>query len=222
MKVLKKLRLSFNLNQEELANKLLIKHNTISQYETDLYPSFKIIKKISELFKVSTDFLLLEDKCFYPKTINFINLAIKLDENNNSNLKKLIKNNIINLIKDMNNLKIEIKLDNIKEKLNNNFHSNLKILRNQNNITQNQLSNELDIVRSVVGMYEIKNYPSIDKMIKLSEIFNCSIHALVTGEKLSFNFKDKNFGKTILIADHLLSIEDKKFLFKLMGNMIKK
>ena len=41
-------------------------------------------------------------------------------------------------------------------------------------------------------------------------------------ELRSLIFKDKDFGQSILLADHLLSLEDKKFLIKLMGNMLGK
>ena len=222
MKILKKLRNSLNLTQKEFAKKLSIEQNTLSQYEADFYPSFKVIKKISEIFEVSIDYLLLEDKCFYPKSLSFIKKAIELNHQNNTDSKSFVKKAISNLIPEINNKNIIIKQDSIIEKLENNFHDNLKILRNINELTQNQIAEKLKIVRSVVSLYETKNYPSIDKMIKLSQLFNCSIHTLVTGEKLSFDFKDKNFGKTIFIADHLLSIEDKNFLIKLMGNILEK
>lgn len=221
MKILKDLRENFKLKQEELANKIDLEQNTIAQYEADKYPSFKVLKKISILFKVSIDYLLLEDKCFYPRNLNYIKSTITLDNNNNSEMKSLIKKNINSLTKHIENQSIKINLDDIGENLKDNFHSNLKTLRQINNLTQKQIANELNIAEPVVSFYEKKNYPSIDKMIKLSEIFNCSIHALVTGEKLTFDFKDKNFGKIILLSDHLLSIEDKNFLIKLMGNFLK-
>ena len=58
-------------------------------------------------------------------------------------------------------------------------------------------------------------------MIKLSEIFGCSINALVTGIPLIYNFKNKKYEETILVADHLLTIEEKSFLIKLIKKLLK-
>ena len=222
MKILKNLRNNFNLTQKELANKLAIEQNTLSQYEADYFPSFKVLNKISEIFKVSLDYLINENMCFYPRSLDFMNLSNELDNKNNSESKSLIEKNISNLIQNISSLNIEIKQDKIPTILEKNFHSNLKSLRILNNITQKHIAEKIKTGESVIGMYERKNYPTVDKMIKLSEILNCSIHALVTGQQLSFNFKDKNFCQSILIADHLLSIEDKNFLIKLMKNIIDK
>lgn len=57
-------------------------------------------------------------------------------------------------------------------------------------------------------------------MIKLSKFFDVSIHAMVTGEKLRFDFQDGHFGRTIVLADQLLSLDDHKILIKLMENII--
>ena len=45
----------------------------------------------------------------------------------------------------------------------------------------------------------------------------CCVSSAIKSEAL----KDNKFGQSILIADHLLSIEDKNFLIKLMNNLIK-
>lgn len=222
MKILKELRNNLNLTQKELAKKLSIEQNTLSQYEADVYPSFKIIKKIAETFNVSIDFLLLENNCFYFKNIKYIKLGKEIENINDIKSKNLIKNNILNLSKEINDLNIEIKQDDFLEKLEDDFHKNLKLLRNDKNLTQIKIAEILNVDRSIISLYEKTNFPSIDKIIKLSEIFNCSIHALVTGDKLKFDFKDKNFGRLILLSDHLLSIEDKNFIIKLMGNILKK
>ena len=95
MKILKKLRNNLNLTQKEFAKKFSIEQNTLSQYEADFYPSFKVIKKISEIFEVSIDYLLLEDKCFYPKSLSFIKKAIELNNQNNTDSKSFVKKAII-------------------------------------------------------------------------------------------------------------------------------
>lgn len=56
---LKKLRLSKNLTQLQLAKRLNISKSMISAYENDIrLPSYDVLIKISRIFNVSTDFLL--------------------------------------------------------------------------------------------------------------------------------------------------------------------
>ena len=57
--IVKKLRLSHNLNQVQLANELNVSKQTISNWENNnILPSIDMLVKISRFFSVSTDFLL--------------------------------------------------------------------------------------------------------------------------------------------------------------------
>ena len=60
--ILEKLRREHDLTQKELAVKIGVANNTISQWETGLYkpPTEKLIK-LSKLFNVSIDYLLEHD-----------------------------------------------------------------------------------------------------------------------------------------------------------------
>lgn len=52
----------------------------------------------------------------------------------------------------------------------------IKSLREEFNYTQQDLAEKLDSSKSVIGLYESETRkPSLDVLIKLSEIFNCSI-----------------------------------------------
>lgn len=56
---LKSLRLKENLTQAQLATKLQLTKSVISAYETGLrLPSYDVLIHISQIFNVSTDFLL--------------------------------------------------------------------------------------------------------------------------------------------------------------------
>ena len=57
--IVKKLRLSHNLNQVQLADELNVSKQTISNWENNnILPSIHMLVKISRFFSVSTDFLL--------------------------------------------------------------------------------------------------------------------------------------------------------------------
>ena len=70
MKILKELRNNLNITQKDLAKKLLIEQNTLSQYEANKFPSFLILKKITKIFEITLDYLILEKKCYYPRSFN--------------------------------------------------------------------------------------------------------------------------------------------------------
>lgn len=67
---LKKLRISHNLNQVQLASGLNVSKQTVSSWENNnILPSIEMLVKISRYFSVSTDFLLeLDDRTYVETT----------------------------------------------------------------------------------------------------------------------------------------------------------
>ena len=62
----------------------------------------------------------------------------------------------------------------------NNFSNNLKNLRRIKKITQIELANKLSLSRTSIVMWESgQNYPSMDKLIELANIFDCSVDFLL-------------------------------------------
>ena len=56
----------------------------------------------------------------------------------------------------------------------------IKYLREEFHFTQQELANKLECSKSVIGLYENETRkPSMEILIKLSEIFNCSIDYLL-------------------------------------------
>jgi len=217
MKNLSKLRSFFNLTQEDLAEILSVETNTIALYESEkATPSFKILKKMISYYDVSWDFFLLDEDCIYPKNIKLLRLAKKLDELTKAEARNSIEYNAKSFLGEKINEKLKIKFDDNSIILTDNFNSNLKQLRILNNLKQIELATSIEVSRSLLSKYEENTYPPIDKIIKLSEIFNISIHALTTGEKLSSYFKDGYFGEIMLLADYFLPFEQQKILITLM------
>lgn len=64
--IIKKLRISHNLNQVQLAKSLSVSKQTISNWENNnILPSIDMLVKISGFFSVSTDYLLELDNRKY-------------------------------------------------------------------------------------------------------------------------------------------------------------
>ena len=87
------------------------------------------------------------------------------------------------------------------------FGNNLKKIRQDCNLTQEELAKKIDTSRSNIANYENnKNMPSIDVLSKLSKVLDCSIDYLLGKSdernpketdplglaKIGFNMKDYN------------------------------
>lgn len=76
--------------------------------------------------------------------------------------------------------------------MDNHFSTNLKFLRNKNNMTQNELAKRLNKDYSTIGKWELgQRNPVMADIIKISEIFNITIPELV-GADLRFNNNQTN------------------------------
>ena len=65
---IKGLREGLRLTQRQLAAKLQVAHNTVSQYENGtIYPSLGMVVELAQIFDVTTDYLLGADKEYAMK-----------------------------------------------------------------------------------------------------------------------------------------------------------
>lgn len=229
IKISKKINISQNLKLlrnykeitlQQLADILNQKYNSTKQYEFDnIIPPIDILIKMSDYFEFSIDSILLFDNLEYIKNIKLISLAEKIDKMTPDNRYK-IESTIETLLKSINS-DLQSNQDNVDIQLTDKIHENIKNLREKKALSQRELSKVFNKSSSFINQYEIgKNKPSPENLIKLSGYFNISIHALITGQKLFFNFINKAFENAILKADKQLSLEDQKFIIKLMNKII--
>lgn len=90
------------------------------------------------------------------------------------------------------------------------FGERLKMLRNKKKLTQEELANKLDVTKACISCYENSTRePSINTLIKLSQIFSVSIDYLV-----GFDYVSKNkLGKVNLTkseVDLILNLRNNK------------
>ena len=75
---IRNLRRDFNISQVELANKLCVTKQCVSNWENDnIQPSIEMLVKIARTFNVSTDFLLGEDNHTYIEVTNLTKTQIR-------------------------------------------------------------------------------------------------------------------------------------------------
>lgn len=79
------------------------------------------------------------------------------------------------------------------------FNEKLQQLRKQNNLTQEQLAEQLYVSRTAISKWESgKGYPNIESLKSISNLFSVSIDELLSNEELitlAENENQKNIGK---------------------------
>ena len=69
----------------------------------------------------------------------------------------------------------------------------LSKLRKENNYTQEQLANVLGVSRQSISKWESNiAYPETDKLIRISELFNCTLDYLLKDAEETSNSKQTN------------------------------
>ena len=78
----------------------------------------------------------------------------------------------------------------------NNFAYNLKHLRIENGMTQEDLGKKLNKDYSTIGKWEnATRSPMMEDVIKIAELFNISLQDLITGKNFMFNSSKENHEK---------------------------
>lgn len=63
-----------------------------------------------------------------------------------------------------------------------NFAENLRVLREKNGMTQEQLAEKMEVSRQTISKWEsASSFPEMDKMIQLTELFGCTMDGLLNG-----------------------------------------
>lgn len=74
-------------------------------------------------------------------------------------------------------------MDSGKEKMNMGFGENLQFYRKRNNITQEQLAEQMNVSRQTISKWESENsYPEMDKLLQLCDLFGCTMDLLLRGD----------------------------------------
>ncbi len=72
-----------------------------------------------------------------------------------------------------------------------NFSDKVRKLRIQNNLSQEELSEKLDVSRQTISKWEAGNtFPEIEKLISMSDFFQVSIDYLLRDNIMNVNFSE--------------------------------
>ena len=79
------------------------------------------------------------------------------------------------------------------------FGENLKLIRKSNNISQEYLAEKLGVSRQSVSKWETgENYPSMNNILCLCDIFKCKINELVHEDFADINFLDDEIKESVV------------------------
>lgn len=101
------------------------------------------------------------------------------------------------------------------------FGQKIKKLRNENNLTQEELAEKIFVTRTAISKWETDNgYPSIDSLKTISNLFNVSIDDLVSDADIENSklIDEKNARKMYFVAIAFLSLT---VLFTLLAYFLK-
>ena len=110
--------------------------------------------------------------------------------------------------------------------------NNLKIKRRQLGLTQQLISNLLNLERSTYAYYETgKTTPSVETLAKLSELFDCSIEELLTvpapvlREEPGFSLKEDTLApvkvaKRLIFKISSLNLDDRLIVEDLVDKLL--
>ena len=94
---------------------------------------------------------------------------------------------------------------------------NLQFLRKRNDITQEQLAEKLNVSRQSVSKWESDAaYPEMDKLLQLSEMFNCSLDDIVRKDISKLYVEDKsNYNEHMNLFSKMIALGVGLILFGL-------
>lgn len=93
------------------------------------------------------------------------------------------------------------------------FSEKLQKLRKENNLSQEQLADKLDVSRQSVSKWESgQTYPEMDKLLTMCKLFNITLDDLTNDEVQYNDVKSKNKNSFDNLVDDVMYIIDKTFV----------
>lgn len=97
------------------------------------------------------------------------------------------------------------------------FKDNLRQRRRAANMSQKDLGDKLNVVQATIASWERgRNEPSIAMLIKLADIFDCTLDELVGHTELSHNLEESS---TLLYELRQLSDEERRLIYSMISTV---
>lgn len=214
------LRQAYDLSFSDIESQTQIDNSTLRVYaSSDKKPSTENAIKLSLIFGVSLDYLLLGTNNQYINNIRLLKLSSEIEKYGFEERSFLEKS--ISVFTDAIIDEKLSKCDSTDLKFAENYGQNIKTCRKTRNLSQSSIAKQINQSASVISRYESGEYDiGITNLCSFSQLFDVSVHYLCTGNKLSFNFSNPFLKKSVLKADANLNIREQITLCNLMQKLI--
>lgn len=190
---------------------------TLKNYEfySDL-PNYENIKKLSNFFQVTIDFLLLNSKNSFINNYNLFFLAEKTN-----NLPSMQRNHIEDTVAQFINIKSKVKTkfdDKKTYQFEPSINKNIKIIRDFHKVSQSALAKTLNLKsgNSISNIERGAAKVPYDLLYILSKKYSVSIHYLITGMPLVFEIKESFLLESLIKFDKTAKPQDIQTVTNLM------
>lgn len=213
------IRQNSGLTIADVYNKTKISKSTLESYEAGQFrPPYKALKKLSELFALSIDFLILGEETKYIKFISMFEQAEKIDKLSSEDRSRIetFIDTFLGGGKEIHHF-----YDTTEFILSSNFNHNITVLFSHLKLTQKEIGKKIGgLTERQIASYKKNSECSYETLISISKIFNISIHYLITGKRLIYNFENRQFEKYVLSADEYLDFQKFFILMEMMQKII--
>ena len=240
--VIRNLRKSRNITQEQLAEAICVERSSIGKYETGTLPSVDVLIRIADYFDVSVDYI-LNDTVITPsafsKRLKDLRNKRKLSQNDIADILN-VKSNTISQYENGRRepdfsslcriadyfgvttdylLGIEDTPD-IVLPLRTLFGDQLKKYRSMANLSQSTLAKLLNVSRQAVGSWETnRTSPSPEMIVEIASVLNVSTDTLLgvasdseSGKNTDTIFYDESHGAQAIKMERLIELRKQQNL----------
>lgn len=197
----------YGLSLKELSKKSKLNFTTLEGYEfKNIQPPYQNIIKLSSFFNLSIDYLTRGEQSRFIKNILFLKFANEVDDLPYSEVNKLeiYIDAFLDRRKSIHRIYDKADLQFTK-----NFNDNFRAIVEYSELTENDFAKKFDLTKRKVASYKKATECPYEILCKISDKYKISMHWIITGEKLNFNFEDRKFEKQVLKADEYL---EKKYI----------
>ena len=213
----------YGYSQANLSEKIGLNALTIKGYLSNnvkAQPSIESLLKITDFFGVSLDYLLLESKNPFVNSVNLFRLGEKIDEAHEFSSRYQLEATISLYLHDHTS---KSKFDSNYDKLflSHSINDNIKKLRNsKKEYTQEIFAKQIGLQRTHISQYERNVKPPFEILIKISKLFNISVHYFVTGQPCNFKFNNSHLLDKLLVLDNLANFDNIKIITDMMQKIL--
>lgn len=185
-------------------------------------PSLDKLRALNKLYSVPLDYLILNKTNRYLNSIKLLSLGALIDKFPDSFYRNHVEEHLNFFLDEAK----ETSQFDTSEKYNfdGSIHDNIRSLRSAHDISQREFSKQILGVESTskICLYEKKYNPPLKYLVAMAQFAGTSIHWLVTGEPLVYEFENRHLKEKLLLLDRLADFKNINSIASIMQKILDK